>query len=182
MPRVRLIEQTDLPEDMRWLFDRLKGDSGRIGDLWKVLGHNAQVLRGSMILGTALLQRSKLSGKLRELAIMRTGYLTGADYEYYHHMPAARRNGVSEEEIDAVPQGGAAKVYGDDERLVMAFADGLTATPPEIPEETFARGRARFSDQELLELVMTIGYYNMLGRLMAGVKIELEPDFDPKHS
>ncbi|MBI2885622.1 MAG: carboxymuconolactone decarboxylase family protein [Chloroflexi bacterium] len=179
MPRISLIEQQQLPEDMRWLFDRLKDPSGHISTLWRVLGHNAQVLRGAMILGTALLQRSKLSPRLRELAILRTGYLTGATYEYYHHMPAARRAGATNAEIAAVPRGIEAPEYGPQERLVMALADAMSAAPPQVDDALVQQARTFLGEEELLELEMTIGYYNMLGRLMVAMDIQVEPDFDP---
>ena len=179
MARISFIEQEQLPEDMRWLFDRLKGDSGRVGDLWRVLGHNAHILRGSMILGTGILQRSKLSPRLRELAILRTGYLTGANYEYYHHMPSARRVGVTQAEIDAVPRGQEAPEYGPAERAVMALADAMSAGPPKVDEGVFQQARALLDEDEILELSMTIAYYNMLGRMMVALQIEVEPGFDP---
>ena len=182
MARVELLEQEQLPEDMRWLFDRLKGEGGRVGDIFKVHAHNAQILRGSMILGTAILQRSKLDAKLRELAIVRTGYLTGADYEYYAHIRSARRVGVTDAEIEAVPQGAAAPVFGEVQKAVLAYTDALTASPPKIDDTLFQRVRSHLSEQEIVELSFTVGYYNMLGRVMVALNVVPEPGSGPHQS
>ena len=179
MARISFIEQEQLPEDMRWLFDRLKGEGGSVGDIWKVHAHNANILRGSMILGTAILQRSKLDPKLRELAIVRTGFLTGADYEYYAHIRAARRVGVSDAELEAVPQGASAPVFSETQKAVLAYTDALTASPPKIDDALFQRVRSHLSEAETVELSFTVEYYNMLGRVMVALNVEPEPGSRP---
>lgn len=179
MARVKLLEQDSLPEDMRWLFDRLKGEGGNVGDIWKVHAHNANILRGSMILGTAILNRSKLDAKLRELAIVRAGYLCGADYEYQAHRKAARRVGVSDAELEGATQGESATVFSDVQKAVMAYTDALTASPPKMDDTLFQRVRSHLSEAETVELSFTVGYYNMLGRVMVALNVEPEPGSRP---
>src|SRR5690242_8390981 len=98
MPRLRYIDRDELPDDKRYLFDNLSRDGGRVGNLFRVLGHSPQLLHQFMRLGSDLRSRTKLDPRLRELAILTVGRLAQAPYEYVHHIAIARRAGVSQEQ------------------------------------------------------------------------------------
>jgi alkylhydroperoxidase family enzyme len=50
------------------------------------------------------------------------------------------------------------------ERLVLAYADGMTETPVAVPDAMFARLREAFSDAALVELTSAIAWENYRAR------------------
>ena len=71
MARVRLNETQDLPEDHRWLFERMEKRGG-ILNIFRALSHSPIALHRFMKLGSYFLEaEGKLDPKLRELAILR---------------------------------------------------------------------------------------------------------------
>src|SRR4051794_777259 len=98
MARVRLNETTDLPEDQRWLFERLEAQ-GPILNILRALSHSAVALRRFMKFGSYFLTEGKLDPKLRELAILRAGYLCHSPYEFSQHVAFGRRAGLSDAQI-----------------------------------------------------------------------------------
>jgi alkylhydroperoxidase family enzyme len=44
-----------------------------------------------------------------------------------------------------------------------------------VPEPVFAGMRAHFSEQEIVESIMTIGFYMMMARLTEATETELDP-------
>jgi 4-carboxymuconolactone decarboxylase len=92
---------------------------------------------------------------LRELAILRVARLTpGADYEWTQHVPILL-------------------AVGGNGRLVVRFTTQVVrdATPD---ESTFAQMSARFSPAEIVQLLLVIGQYMMVGRVMATARIDLD--------
>ncbi|HEY1515443.1 MAG TPA: carboxymuconolactone decarboxylase family protein [Solirubrobacteraceae bacterium] len=129
-----------------------------------------------MRFGGTLFDPGELDPLLRELAIARVAAMTpGADYEWVQHAAITLAVGGTQEQLDAIQRDELdAGVLGDDGRLVVAFTTQVVrdAAPD---EETFAAMTARFTPRELMHLLLVIGQYMMLGRIMATTQIDLEP-------
>jgi len=112
---------------------------------------------------------------LRELAILRVARLTpGAEYEWVQHVPILLAVGGSQEQVAALEADDVeADVLGDDGRLVVRFATQvvLDATPD---EETFAAMSARFTHAQIVQLLLVIGQYMMVARVMATAQLEVD--------
>jgi 4-carboxymuconolactone decarboxylase len=140
----------------------------RLPDLaiFRMLGHAQQAFIPWLRFGTALLDPAGFDARLRELAILRVATLTpGADYEWGQHVVIARQVGVTEEQIAALERRDL-DVFDADELLVLHFTDQVVrdAAPDDA---TLASFLARFSDAELIHLILVIGQYMMIGRVMA---------------
>ncbi len=97
-------------------------------NLYRVLPHAPEVAVGFLGLGRAILAQSALPVTLRELAILRVGALSGADYEVHQHRRVARSAGLGAEKIEAVlAQDVDERAFTVQERLVVAFTDASCA-------------------------------------------------------
>jgi len=112
---------------------------------------------------------------LREIAILRVARLTpGAEYEWAQHVPILLAVGGSEEQVAALESGDAqARALGEDGRLIVRFTTQVVedATPD---EETFAQMSARFSTAEIVQLLLVIGQYMTVARVMATAELEVD--------
>ena len=112
---------------------------------------------------------------LRELAILRVATLTpGAGYEWAQHVPILLAVGGTREQADAIESGDLeGEALGEDGRLVVRFTTQVVrdCTPD---DETFAAMSARFSNAELVHLLLVIGQYMMVGRVMATAQLEVD--------
>lgn len=112
---------------------------------------------------------------LRELAILRVARLTpGADYEWAQHVAILLAVGGRQTQVAALEAGDPeAEVLGEDGRLVVRFTTQVVqdATPD---EETFAAMAERFTSAEITQLLLVIGQYMMVGRVMATAQLELD--------
>jgi alkylhydroperoxidase family enzyme len=128
-----------------------------------------------MKLGNALLFKAELDPILRELVILRVGYLSDATYEIHQHLVVARHVGVSDAKIEALPQGPDAAVFSDKERAILRFTDEVVkdvkASDPAY--EAVAR---HLSHREVAELLLTIGFYMMVSRFLENLEVEIEPE------
>jgi AhpD family alkylhydroperoxidase len=133
-------------------------------NLFRMLANAPSMIGPTLRLGEAILTKGELDPKLRELVILRVARRTGSEYEWVQHEGIARLIGVSEDEI--------AGVEGDQRaalRLADAVLDGGTPPAELIAEVHDELGRA-----QLLELIITAGYYAMLGGMMRAVRLDVD--------
>jgi 4-carboxymuconolactone decarboxylase len=112
---------------------------------------------------------------LRELAILRVARLTpGAEYEWAQHVPILLAVGGSEGQVAALEADELeADALGEDGRLIVRFTTQVVreATPDEA---TFAAMSERFTPAQITQLLLVIGQYMMIGRVMATAQLEVD--------
>jgi alkylhydroperoxidase family enzyme len=74
------------------------------------------------------------------------------------------KEGVSEEQLRALPAHSARDLFSEDEKLVLDFAVAMTRTPVDVPDDLFDRLRARFDEAQLVELANEIAVENYRAR------------------
>src|SRR5262245_23312372 len=98
------------------------------------MAHAETNFRPLLRLGTSSLTEQKLSAALRELAILHTARLCGAEYEWIQHVAIATAVGVTEAQVAALDAGELdAPCFGACERAVLAAAADLVRGAP-MPE------------------------------------------------
>ncbi|HTY96166.1 MAG TPA: hypothetical protein VMB91_03940 [Solirubrobacteraceae bacterium] len=112
---------------------------------------------------------------LRELAILRVARMTpGAGYEWAQHVPILLAVGGTDAQVAALERDELdSPDLGDDGRLVVRFTSQVVSecTPD---DETYAAMSARFDNDELVQLLLVIGQYMMVGRIMATAQLEVD--------
>ena len=145
-------------------------------NIFRMLVHAESFLRGFGQLGTAILSRAELDPRLRELVILRVASRSPAAYEWQQHVPIARATGATDEEIAALERGDAeAACFAERERAILRFTDELLARP-RASDESLAAMRRFFSDREVAEAILTVGFYMMVARFLETTGVDLEPD------
>ena len=110
-----------------------------------------------------------------ELLILRVAHSTGCEYEWGHHERLGRQAGLTGEEIERVRQGPAAEGWSPRRRALLSAADELHADR-RIADETWANLRPLLSDDQLIELCMLVGHYEMLAMTLNSLGVEPDPE------
>jgi alkylhydroperoxidase family enzyme len=171
--RLPFLDVEDLPEEQRSLLDPPR-------NLFRVLVHSPEALRNFSRLGGYIRNRSTLDARLREMAILQVGYLTRNAYEFSHHIEIGRGFGVSDADIRAIAAetDGKPSDLGDLDRAVLRLAREMTSDLAGS-HEAFDAVRARLSNEHLIDLLMTIAYYNLVVRLLSTLEVDLKPHYEP---
>jgi 4-carboxymuconolactone decarboxylase len=134
---------------------------------------------GAGILGAA----ATVAPELREVMIHRTCALTGAQYEWGVHAVAfGAPLGLSEEQLYATVHGHWSDACWEPAQAsVVRLADELHHTSA-ISDELWRELASRFEEQQILELIVTAGWYHVIAYVCNGVRVEHErwaPTFPP---
>ncbi|MGH2633479.1 MAG: carboxymuconolactone decarboxylase family protein, partial [Tepidiformaceae bacterium] len=95
-----------------------------------------------------------------------------------HHIKLGRDFGVSDDDIRAIAEETAGRPTQLEPlaRAVLAAARQMT-TNLAIEDDTFAELNAALSSELVLDLVMTISFYNGVVRLLGAVEMDVEPEY-----
>jgi alkylhydroperoxidase family enzyme len=141
-------------------------------NLYRALVHSPDGLRTFSALGHFIRHTSRLDPRLREMAILQVGYLARSPYEYSHHVEIGRDFGVSDDDIRAIGDETAGRLT----KLVLRAAREMT-TDLAISDRTFAELRRELDHERLTDLVLTIGFYNGVVRILATLQIDVEDGY-----
>jgi alkylhydroperoxidase family enzyme len=171
MARLPYLDRSDLLPEHRDLL-------ARNINLYRVLAHSPRGARSLNTLARFIRDGSRLDPRLRQLAILQIGYITGSAYEYSHHIRISRDFDVSDDDIRAIAEETAGKPSSLDPlaRAVLQAARELTREL-KLSDETFAALEQGLEAEGLVDLFITIAHYNGLVRLMAALEIDVEDEY-----
>jgi len=176
MARVRLHEEHDLPAPMATLFREIAGRRKGVPNLHKALAGSPGLFEPRLGYSNALRSQTRLDRHARELAIMVVATLTHAEYEFVHHWQPAIEAGVTAEQIEAIAQGSDAALFDTKDQAIIDLAREMTLNI-RVSDSVWAAAAAVFDEQEMIELVLTIGWYNQTSRVLMALQIPLEEDY-----
>jgi AhpD family alkylhydroperoxidase len=156
--------------EARPLVARIVRERGSVLHLYQMLLHSPPVAEGWLGYLTAIRQQASLSGALRELVIMRVAVINGAPYEAEQHAPIALREGVTQAQLDELAEWEHSGRFTPEQRAVLALTDGMTRNV-HVPPAAVEAVRAFLDDREVVELVATVGAYNMVSRFLEALEI-----------
>ncbi|WP_046301974.1 carboxymuconolactone decarboxylase family protein [Mycobacterium sp. UM_Kg27] len=140
------------------------------GSAMTMLVHHPKLARAFLKFNVELLYRSSLPGNLRELAILRTAHRRGCEYEWVHHITIGKEAGLTDSDIEDLQHGTG---RGELHQAVVNAADELDETSRLSPA-TEAVLAKHLDEQQLMELVFTVGCYSMLAMAFNTFGVELD--------
>jgi AhpD family alkylhydroperoxidase len=156
------------------LVERIKRErGGRLLNLYRMLLHSPPLAEGWLTFFTAVRQKAVLSGRHRELAILRVAVINGADYEFKAHVPFALKEGLTQAQLDALRADRIPDGLTDADRAVLAYADSMTREV-RVSDDVFAQVRKQLPERELVELTVTIAGYNCVSRFLEAIAVDHE--------
>jgi alkylhydroperoxidase family enzyme len=139
-----------------------------------LLNHPTLARRINDLLAT-MLWHGTLDTRLRELVIMRIGWLTASDYEWTQHWGVALGLGVSAEDLIGVRDWKAHNGFGPLEQAALAATDDVVRDGAVSAESWVACSRELGSDPAaLIELTTAIGAWRMVASILHSLAVPLE--------
>lgn len=189
MPRLSQISRADAPPEVLKFYEALFGDrdpvaepgtaTGTPGNWWTVFALRPYIFKHAtdhfgMFGMFADKSVSELDPKIREIGIMRAGFATGSQFVFSQHCKAARRNGVEDEKIAAIPHWAVVDIWSPLERAVLAYTDCLVLDKGRVPDGVFNALHELMSDGDILEITYHICGYNLHATMTKALRLEYD--------
>jgi 4-carboxymuconolactone decarboxylase len=144
--------------------------------LFRVLARHEELFSRARPLGAGILGSRTLSPRLREVMILRTCALTGAEYEWGVHAVAfGRPLGFSERQLVSTVSGDPDDAAWEEAELaVLRLADELHSTSS-VSDELFAELERHLSHEQVIELCVAAGWYHAISYVINAGRVPLEP-------
>lgn len=116
---------------------------------------------------------STLPPRDRKLAILRTGWLCQAPYEFGEHVAQAKRMGFTTAEIDAIITGSADPSWDAHDRAVLEAVEELHENAM-VSDGTWNSLKRRYQDEQMFELLILIGQFTATAYFQNSLRLRLE--------
>jgi 4-carboxymuconolactone decarboxylase len=116
--------------------------------------------------------------KLNEFVILIIGRQWRSQVEWFAHAPLAAKAGLSADIIAELKANKRPSGMAEDEALVYDFVTELTTTQ-KVSDETYARAKKVFNDQQIVDLTGVAGNYVMVAMMLAMAEETTPPGKEP---
>lgn len=173
-PTAARIDPVDLAEAEGELAETLAGaltHDGRPLNIFGVLGRHPKLLKRFNLMGGFILNKGLLPAREREIVILRVGWNARAQYEFGQHTVIGKDVGLTDDEISALTRDDGD--WSDDDAALIALADDLHADDC-VSDATWAALSTRWSDEELIELLIVAGFYRLVSGFLNSAGVQLD--------
>jgi alkylhydroperoxidase family enzyme len=174
-PRLEPVSPDDADDRTRAAFERVGGYASAANPVLGTLMLHPDLAEIYMPFSDYMKNQGCLSTRVRRLAIMRTAWNCGADFQWVAHSRYAKEAGVTKEEIARIAAGPDADGWGTGDVTVLRAADELYADD-RIRTGTWRELSQLLDARSLVEFVMLVGNYRMIALLMNTVGIAPKED------
>src|SRR5262252_10478405 len=175
-PRFPQLTLDQLNEQQKPLADQIvKVSSVGIGGPYNLLLRSPVLGQRLFDLFDYLRWKTSVPTRLNEFAILIIGRQWRSQVEWFAHAPIATKAGLSTDIIAELKANKRPSKMAEDEAVVYDFVTELMATH-KVSDETFARARKVFNDQQIVDLTAVAGNYVMVAMILAMAEQTVPPD------
>ena len=122
-----------------------------------------------------ILYTNTLDARQRELLVLRVAARRGAEYEWRQHVYIARDLGFTDADIERIAEGPHADGWSPLDAAMLRAVDELVADA-QIADETWAVLADELDRHQLMDLVFTVGAYDLLAMAFKSFGVEVDAD------
>jgi AhpD family alkylhydroperoxidase len=164
MPRIDGRQAEGASERVQTVYAGIERVYGRMLEPVSVTAHSETILDGYLAFERGMRKAGALDRKLKELANLKTATLIGCPFCIDIGSAESQEAGVTAEQVAALHEHETSDAFSETERLVLDYAVAMSRTPLAVEDALFARLRAGFSDEQLVELTATVAWENYRSR------------------
>ena len=167
----RIVPATEVDAETEALLSKTFHHDGAPLNAARVLAHHPLLLKRFTVFAGMFLSRSLLPERDREIVTLRCAHRFDSEYYFGHHTVLAADLLASEEISRAVRPSSEWEGF---ERLLIESTDELAETW-DLSDKSWERLSGDYTPEQLLELVMLVGFYRMTCLYVNTIGIEREP-------
>lgn len=174
MAVVNPIPKEKAAPELKTIYEQLGEKFGRMPNVFGIMAHRPSALKHFLPFYAAVMADGTLEAKHKELAYLKASRLNGSDYETRAHAAAAKRAGLSEEQIREMDFYHRSHAYDDKEKAILLYVERITRGAAAMRERALQELRKHFSEDQIVELTLVAAMANFTNRF--NDSLQVEPD------
>jgi 4-carboxymuconolactone decarboxylase len=178
LPRPR---REDLDEAGRRAYDRIMAPGASLAGLHGPSGIHlySKTAEHLTALNWSLRYETGLSGRVREIAILATAREMDSQFEWSAHEAVALKEGVDAALVEAIRLRQPVSAFAEQDALIVELCREMLGDR-KVRSTTFARAKAAFGEQKLVEIAILITNYMGTAALLCAFDMQLHPGKEPR--
>ncbi len=175
MSRLSDVPYEQMSDEQKRIHDEIaSGPRGAVVGPLKVWLHSPALADRAQKLGAFARYDSSLPPHLSELAILITGSIWKANFEWYSHVGPARKAGISDVVIEAIRRGDEPPLQDEPSKVVYLVATAIHHER-QLSDDLYAKAIAVLGEVALVDLIGILGYYSLISMTLNAFAVE-NPD------
>ncbi|MEZ5737490.1 MAG: carboxymuconolactone decarboxylase family protein [Novosphingobium sp.] len=176
-PRIPPLEPEEISGEAKELIRDIRKsfnipEDGSIPQVSLITLRHPGMFKCQMAMGIELVANGTISGRERELAVLRLARLCRAPFEWSEHVAIAKRFAVTAEEVERVTEGSSAPGWSEHEAAILRGVEELVADQC-LSNETWDTLARTWDEKQLLEFPMLVGSYLMTALQQNTVRVPM---------
>lgn len=171
-PRIEPLAESEWEDEVRQIVEPTRVN-GRPLNIFATLARHPKLLKRWIVFANHVLFKSTLPPREREIAILRIGWLCRSGYEWTQHVAIGKQTGLTDEEIRRIELGPDAAGWQPFDALLLRAVDELEADSF-LSDATWQALAQRYDTRQLMDLVFTVGQYNLVSMALNSFGVQLE--------
>jgi alkylhydroperoxidase family enzyme len=173
-PRIKPLPESEANAEAMKLLNSRRRPDGTVMNLYTTLAHHPKMGERWLTFASYILRESTLPAREREILILRIGWLCRSEYEFGQHTLVGKNAGLTPEEIKWITLGPNAPGWDPFDATLIRAVDELHSDAF-ITDATWNALAKRYNRQQLMDVVMTVGNYNLVSMLLNTFGVQLDP-------
>ncbi len=172
-PRIAPLTESQWNEEQIKVLTPLKREDGSVLNIIATIGRHPKLVDRFIPFGLYILREQTLPDRDREILILRIGWLCQAMYEFGQHTLDGKSVGLTDEEILRITKGPDEPGWSTFDATLVRAVDELYYDAI-ISEATWKVLFERYNEKQLMDVIFTIGEYNMVSWALNSLGVQLE--------
>ena len=174
MPLINPITEAEASAKVDAMFGQLRKSFGKVLNFFGVMARRPQILNAWQGMYQSIVLEGTISQRHKQLAFSYASFLNACEYCYTFHSELARQAGISQEQLDALPFYRYSPLFDEQEKATLLYAERVTKNSSGMRDENVEPLKAYYSDDEIVELTMTICLANFDNRYSNSMQLEID--------
>lgn len=178
MTRINVIGENEANGNLLEIYNSLRNKRGKVANIMMAQSLNPEAMRAHLDLYMALMfSKSGLSRGEREMLATYVSALNGCDYCKSYHGAALMGYWKEKDRVESFIENLGCPELQQRDLAILRYAEKLTRDPGSSAEDDTLNLRdAGFSDRDILDITMIVGYFNFVNRIALGLGVEFSEE------
>jgi uncharacterized peroxidase-related enzyme len=172
MAAVNPIPKEKADPELGGIYDKMIRKLGIMPNFYAVMAQRPAVLKNFLAFYASIINEGSLEQKYKELAYLKTAIVNGCQYCTRAHTSSAKGIGITEEQIQALTFYKNSELFDEKEKAVILYAERVTRGAAGIREGSLQELKRYFTEEQVVELTLTICVANFTNRFNDALQIE----------